>query len=137
MVDRLISLGVIPNKTGSETMKYVPDEWKTDFIRGFFDGDGSISIRNDNSNFSCFICSQNKEILSDICNYLKIGNIVEVSKYSKAYSKPFYQWRIQKKCDLELFRNTIYSNGQSLSRKRELLFSIDTKYKICVKHGII
>ncbi len=44
MTDSLIQLGITPRKT--HTLQYirVPDEYFADFVRGFFDGDGSVYL---------------------------------------------------------------------------------------------
>jgi len=56
MIDRLVSFGVIPRKTRHETMGFVPDIWKPDFIRGYFDGDGCVYTRKNRNDFECSIC---------------------------------------------------------------------------------
>lgn len=45
MCKDLIELGVIPAKTGKETIPPIPEHLKKDFLRGLFDGDGSFSWR--------------------------------------------------------------------------------------------
>ena len=43
--ERLIELGMVPNKTFSlEFPGYIPNEYLKHFVRGYFDGDGSISL---------------------------------------------------------------------------------------------
>ena len=41
MIESLISLGVKPNKTGSELIPNIREDLKKHFLRGFFDGDGT------------------------------------------------------------------------------------------------
>lgn len=130
MAERLISLGVIPNKTGYENMTHVPDEWKPAWIRGMFDGDGSISIRKDGKNYSCYICSQSKLLMDQLYEYFDFGVIVDVSKYKPRYKTSFYNWLVRKKCYMEIFRNTIYNGGFSLDRKRDRMFLVNTAYKV-------
>jgi transposase-like protein/intein-encoded DNA endonuclease-like protein len=48
MIESLISLGVIPNKTGKEFIPNIPKRFLKDFLRGFFDGDGITSIGEKN-----------------------------------------------------------------------------------------
>jgi hypothetical protein len=50
MVERLISLGVVPQKTGKESFPNMPEEFERDFIRGYFDGDGCIMITTQTCN---------------------------------------------------------------------------------------
>lgn len=40
---KLKELGVVCRKTGIETSKFIPDEFLVPFVRGYFDGDGSVS----------------------------------------------------------------------------------------------
>jgi hypothetical protein len=125
IVDKLISLGIIARKTGYESMKFIPDEWKSDFIRGYFDGDGSISICK--KNYSCYICGSNCELMKELINYFNFGSIR--IKIQKNCNKLYY-WSVQRKYDLELFRKCIYNKETfSLERKKSLLLSVDTKYK--------
>lgn len=42
IVDDLINLGVTPRKSKTITWPRIPDEYVWDFIRGYYDGDGSI-----------------------------------------------------------------------------------------------
>lgn len=53
---------------------YVPEKYYMDFIRGYFDGNGSISIYNTIRGFSTNICGGTK-LLNDIGNILKGYNI--------------------------------------------------------------
>ena len=50
MITRLKELGVVPAKSLICTYPNIPEEFDRDFIRGFFDGDGSIYERNEPSN---------------------------------------------------------------------------------------
>lgn len=47
MVNDLMTLGVMPNKTGLGTFPIVSDELTSHYLRGVFDGDGNISLRKD------------------------------------------------------------------------------------------
>ena len=130
MMDRLGELGVINRKTGHETMKFVPDEWKLDFVRGYFDGDGSISFGKNTSTFSCFICSASLDIITELRDFFGFGNITKPHEYENTvYKIPFYRWSVQKKSELEVFRNSLYQTGSfCLDRKKSRLFEVDTNY---------
>jgi hypothetical protein len=74
MADDLIKLGCVPNKTRILTFPkdtQVPDELLSHFIRGVFDGDGSISSyiagRNINPQFRVSICGT-KDMCEGIAN---------------------------------------------------------------------
>ena len=51
MVESLISLGVVPNKTGKECLPNLSGELTRHFVRGFFDGDGITDISQRRSGF--------------------------------------------------------------------------------------
>ena len=44
MAKSLLKLGITPNKTYSLVMKHIPKIYVRDFVRGVFDGDGSITV---------------------------------------------------------------------------------------------
>lgn len=53
IVDDLINHGVVPNKTYvSTSLPKVPENFEIDFLRGLFDGDGTLSYK-ENYNESC------------------------------------------------------------------------------------
>ena len=45
LFDELVAFGCTPRKSLTVTMPEIPAEWPGPFIRGFFDGDGSFSVR--------------------------------------------------------------------------------------------
>lgn len=57
MVKDLMSHGVFPNKTDKITFPDLPDELIRHFIRGYFDGDGSICERKHKKRLSDLSCS--------------------------------------------------------------------------------
>lgn len=65
--DDLIALGGSPNKSKSIRMPSVPQEFIGDFIRGLFDGDGSISINKKyKTTKHAYICSGNIDFINDL-----------------------------------------------------------------------
>lgn len=77
--NNLIKHGIVPQKTGKEQMpKTVPNDLKQHFIRGFLDGDGTIS-----KNVS--MCCSKIDILQDIKDYLSTKEI-----NTKIYSYNIY-----------------------------------------------
>ena len=74
IVDDLVSIGIIPNKTYDQSSEdidklwnSIPEEYKPDFIRGLIDGDGWVRyfIQKRGVNESCNIgfCSHNQHIV--------------------------------------------------------------------------
>lgn len=86
-VDSLRKNGITPNKTGKENIpNTIPYCLIKHFIRGFFDGDGSITI-----NKSFRICSSSINILQEINDYFEKSLQIRFKIYStNKYNVPFY-----------------------------------------------
>lgn len=92
MVADLINNGIVPNKTGKETIpKTVPKDLMRHFLRGFLDGDGTITAKA-----TAGFCSSSKIIIEEIkefiekelnimCNMRKSND--DVAIYTITYSK--------------------------------------------------
>lgn len=97
------------------------------FIRGYFDGDGSISYhvsppnkknREKNPRVRCnmSICSKTKTLLEEIRNFLQINDIK--ASICKASRDDMYILSVSAKKDLHKVYNLLYNNaGIYLSRK--------------------
>lgn len=121
----LIKNGVIPRKTGLEVLpKTVPNNLIRHFIRGYFDGDGTVFIRKDNSkkhNIRLeFGFSGNYNLLSSIKTNL-INNIsINNNKIVKRKNTNLSQLMFSKLNDIENFYNYIYKDSKiHLERKKE------------------
>ena len=68
MVNDLSKFGIVPRKTGHESMSDIPKEYVRDFIRGYFDGDGYIT--HDRTSFRLGISSANYDFLTAIQDIL-------------------------------------------------------------------
>jgi len=74
----LIKMGITPRKTYNLPPIKVPDKYFPDFVRGFFDGDGSVFIYTVNGvpqikgNFVCVSLSFIEDFNSNLCKRLKI-----------------------------------------------------------------
>lgn len=91
LVDNLIRLGIKPQKTYSNEdfiFTNIPDKFKRHFIRGYFDGDGTIGIYKNKARIN--IVSLNKVLLESILKYIHTyiftkGNIRLDKKYYRLY----------------------------------------------------
>lgn len=82
-VQKLLSLGIVHNKTYEENDSIfinIPNEYKRDFIRGYFDGDGSIMI-DKNNKARLNIVSLNNTLMSSM--YIYIQQFFNVGKLKK------------------------------------------------------
>lgn len=135
LVNRLIDLGISHNKTYEEcsyVFTNVPDHLKWHFIRGFFDGDGSVTF-NGRGQGEFMLCSHNKTLLMALHDFM--------SKYIPTNSNVVIGdgvWRIRydgnrqlsRLCDL-LYRNSILKLDRkyALVKQATLLIHKSSKYK--------
>lgn len=97
----LISYNVIPNKTGfAKIPKKLDEKYYPDFIRGFFDGDGSVY--EDNAiglNFT----SHNTEILQNILDVFEKLGVPPVTLYEYRYRRGNYYIRYRTKAAIKIY----------------------------------
>jgi len=85
IVNDLTELGCGPNKTMSLQVPKIPKELLRHFIRGYFDGDGSITIYDDGykDKLSISLCCGNEEFLNQVQSIIiEELNLTEVKIYS-------------------------------------------------------
>lgn len=90
---KLEGLGFQPRKTFYEPKLLPPKSVLGDFIRGYFDGDGSVSYCNVRKLYSCF-CSGSKELLEHILGLLRsntpiVGGCLTYNKNAGAWYLKF------------------------------------------------
>lgn len=127
---KLIKLGIDHEKTFNLKLPNIPKKYISHFIRGFFDGDGSIWKTNfypgGKDYYYANIISASKPILEDIHEYLGFGNVNIVK--NKYYELKFCQ------TDCIKFFNTIYKDAPfKLERKYNKFLQIDSHYKLWTK----
>lgn len=69
--DDIVKLGGVPKKSLVAKFPKIPKKYFSDFFRGFFDGDGSISISAKNHSASCYVCSGSEAFLSELQKHLR------------------------------------------------------------------
>lgn len=130
------SYGIINNKTFK--LKQLPsnlsEEFMIDFIRGFFDGDGSICSyekeKKINLNFTC----ASKEFLQSIEEYLyNKYPISKASIHEYARKHIIYEIRYYKKDSIFLGNKFYNHNYLSLPRKKEKFFELLEKFPLLRK----
>lgn len=133
----LFQYGITPHKTGTEKIPdNIPNEFVKDFIRGFFDGDGSISywppgVGDKMGRFH--IGSMSQDILLKIQKILEDNANVKWAKKSftlKHGYKNFYELYTNNTPNImKIYDYLYYDNCICLSRKEEKFKSILNDYK--------
>lgn len=123
--NKLIELGVTPQKTGKENYPTnLPSEFKFDYLRGLFDGDGSIYYSPESADKykrnDWYICSASKKFLENLKLSIlpNTGNI-----HSK--KNGIHYWEICKTTDLRSLASLMYVGSNfSLKRKRDKMMLV-------------
>lgn len=128
---QLENYGIVNNKTFK--LKHLPnlsDEHKLDFIRGFFDGDGSLFEPKGKKINMSFTCAS-RELLEEIGMFLheycgvSIPTIHESQRKHVVYDMRYYV------ADSIILGNLFYCNDYlSLPRKKKHFLEIKEKYNI-------
>ena len=111
--------GIVPNKTKiGISMQSIPLEYKLAFIKGYFDGDGSLVINKNTKQVKVSFVSHTKTILEEIKDYFNSGNIYPKNgNYSLEFSTI---------ASLNILRSFYELNTPCLQRKHN-------KYLDCLK----
>lgn len=121
LMDSLMTFGITPRKTGKEVLPFIPHKFKADYLRGLFDGDGSISISTQKQNGKIYgkytfkIVSANKKYLEDVkfhLGYNAGGSILE-------HDTNCYKWQLQSKEDIIRIGKIMYYEGFPFALKRK------------------
>ena len=101
--------GIVPNKTGKEYMPSLSSYLIRHFIRGFFDGDGSVY----NSAGKTYVSFTNGNLLflEQLKKELAKNEICIKNKISKVKNKEAYEFKFTSKKDIENFFNYIYKDS--------------------------
>lgn len=120
-------MGISPNKTYSNTIAKIPEKFMSDFIRGYFDGDGSISeekrnTKNINISISGYEDNMTKlqKYLEKQCIYSSV--IIDKRKYNQGSTGHFCFLCISNRTSQYSFLKLIYQNKNNcyLDRKYEM-----------------
>jgi len=114
LVNKLFELGCVNNKTQKIRLPNLNDNLMNHFIRGYFDGDGSISkVKNRPNSFVVSICS-NKNFNEDIIKFLGYGKDIKSDNYSVI--------KINRLVEVTKFRDYIYTNANTLLERKLIKF---------------
>lgn len=111
----LADYGIIPQKTGKISIpKNLQKEYWKDFIRGYFDGDGSIY--KDENGMRLSITSANLEILEDINSFFEENGIKPSKLYNNHNNKDI---RFRTQACIDIYNLLYYKDCLCLKRKKE------------------
>jgi len=109
------------NKTNSPELilNKIPEQLKVYWFRGFFDGDGSVTIKNKGHHSIAFTGNKNQDwyFITELFNNIGIKNFkIRIVKSRGGESS---QVRITNKADLLLFENYLYFENDNLGLYRK------------------
>ncbi|MBM2834157.1 MAG: endonuclease [Candidatus Brocadiaceae bacterium] len=125
LFEQLVKLGLTPNKSLSMKFPEIPDEYMRHFIRGCWDGDGTVYIERRNGNLKTSFISGSIEFIKVLKEHLRKQALSEVTLYEDRRSKKgnvSYYFRYGTKDSIKLF-HYLYdgvSESQYLKRKYEV-----------------
>ena len=127
LCEDLINLGVIPRKSMKQKMKekLIPNNLIKHFIRGYFDGNGSCSIRKNLISLDFF---GSKTICLQIDKYLKINNINKNVLHENKKNE-LYGLRINNTDTKILLYYYLYENATIYLKRKKEKFDQFLQYK--------
>jgi hypothetical protein len=115
----LIRLGLSANKSLTIKFPKVPEEHLNHFIRGCWDGDGSVYIDKQNNSISASFVSGSKEFIEELLNNLYKNGLPKRTLYQN--EKSYYFRYTGNQC--KLLAEFLYKNSNESMR-------LDRKYKL-------
>jgi hypothetical protein len=114
LVEKLFELGCLNNKTQKIRLPNLSGDLMPHFIRGYFDGDGSVhKIKQRPNSFSVSICS-NKSFNEDVIKLLGFGKDYKYENYSVI--------KFSKIMEVINFRDYIYTNAETFMERKRIKF---------------
>lgn len=115
MCDDLIDHGVVPDKSHKNIRPDINKKYENHFVRGLFDGDGSVV--KSNTNYSVRICNTETTtnwVLEITRKNLDVGGGV----YRSTNSEVAYRWTICGRIQVERFSDWIYDNQERYLKRK-------------------
>ena len=111
MCDDLIKNGIIPRKTGKEIIPKLKKDLIRHFVRGFFDGDGSISYAKATESWLISFCGSSKTMIDGLIDIFNDMNVNIKPQTLDSYSIPFYILQTRKKDNVKKLIEYMYSDA--------------------------
>lgn len=117
--ERLIELGCIPNKSLTlEPPKDIPEKFEKDFLRGYFDGDGSILLREEGTLANIRILGTEK-----VAKFIDgvITKHTGIVPNTQARKGRVNQWQVDiaQQRDVKTFAEWLYSDANLYLRRKK------------------
>lgn len=128
MVKDLMSYGIIQNKSTTINFIYLEDKYMSHFIRGYFDGNGSVCIDSTlRKTFECNFTCGSKKFIEGLRTYLYL---VGINSYITHERENVYRLYIKGIENVNNFLNYIYKNSDIyyLPRKYQKACSLYRKF---------
>lgn len=120
--DELTKYSIVPNKTFTLTPPYALNKrYWIDYIRGYFDGDGSVNYLVSNKALRWQVCSATKEILEWIIDWLyEEYNIPKVNIHQEnKKNAPLYYFQYSTNATKAIYNILYTPNSWFLKRKKD------------------
>lgn len=122
LVNDLINLGCVNNKTFKIRLPNLTFNMMPHFIRGYFDGDGCIYRNKKRPNSFVVSIVSNKKFCDDLLEFLNIGKILNFKNYSIL--------TISKISDVKKIRDYMYNDSTIFLERKKIIFEqIKDEYK--------
>ena len=118
-------LGLNSNKSYKSYIpfRFIPNELMPHYIRGLFDGDGSVCKANKNGTRITICTTASQMMVNDITEYIKKELDIDV-KYGHSKDKNITNVCIYKQNDVEKFYNWIYKNATIYLNRKYNKFAV-------------
>ena len=121
MVRDLVNIGVTPRKSLTVNMDKIPCEYRLDFIRGYFDGDGSVgeqwSKKSKIPMIRTRFCSGSEKMMYQIVQELSCHGVPPVN-VKKSKGKNLYNIEYSQRASKKIY-NIFYKNNPSIFLRRK------------------
>lgn len=121
MTDDLINIGVTQRKSLTVTMDNIPSEYKLDFIRGYFDGDGSVgeqwSKKSKTPMLRVRFCSGSQKMMLQVVEELYKHGVPKVN-VRKVKNKNLYNIDYSQLSSKKIY-NLFYTDNPEIFLKRK------------------
>lgn len=120
MFNDLVELGCIPKKSLVIRIPAIPDELIRHFIRGYFDGDGTVGVYKNSSKENTYtlrssFCSGSKEFLEAVMCYLPTNN----RSVKEVQNRNLYKINLSVNDSISLYKYLYTDSTICLQRKKD------------------